>query len=90
MVDHQFVLHVPKDQRDAAIAHLRQQGIGCAVYYPVPFHRQPCFQYLSPDANNFPVSEEASKRSLALPIFQGLTEAEQIDVVGALAQFVKQ
>lgn len=86
---HQFVLHVPKDKRDAAIAHLRQQGIGCAVYYPVPFHRQPCFQYLGSDAKDFPVSEDASLRALALPIFQGLTEAEQIDVVGALAKFVK-
>jgi dTDP-4-amino-4,6-dideoxygalactose transaminase len=68
---------------------LRQQGIGCAVYYPVPFHRQPCFQYLGSDAKDFPVSEDASLRALALPIFQGLTEAEQIDVVGALAKFVK-
>ena len=29
-----------------------------------------------------------SRRSLALPIFQGLTEAEQVDVVGALKHFV--
>jgi len=86
---HQFVLHVPKDDRDNAIAHLRQQGIGCAVYYPVPFHRQPCFRYLGYDSADFPVAEDASQRALALPIFQGLTEAEQIDVVGALARFVK-
>jgi dTDP-4-amino-4,6-dideoxygalactose transaminase len=86
---HQFVLHVPKDERDKAIAHLRQQGIGCAVYYPVPFHRQPCFAYLGCDGKDFPVSEEASLRSLALPIFQGLTEAEQIDVVGTLSRFVR-
>lgn len=87
---HQFVTHVPQEQRDPAIAHLRQQGIGCAVYYPVPFHRQPCFEYLGCDGKDFPVSEEASRTALALPIFQGLTQAEQIDVVGALAKFVKQ
>ncbi|HEB51919.1 MAG TPA: DegT/DnrJ/EryC1/StrS family aminotransferase [bacterium] len=86
---HQFVLHVPEDQRDAAIQHLRGQGIGCAVYYPVPFHRQPCFAYLDCDEQDFPVAEDASRRALALPIFQGLTEAEQIDVVGALAKFVR-
>lgn len=86
---HQFVLHVPAEQRDDAIQHLRQQGIGCAVYYPVPFHRQPCFEYLGCDASEFPVADEASRRALALPIFQGLTEAEQIDVVGALAKFVR-
>ena len=84
------MLHVPQAQRDPAIAHLRQQGIGCAVYYPVPFHRQPCFEYLGYDGKDFPVSEDASRTALALPIFQGLTQAEQIDVVGALAKFVKQ
>lgn len=86
---HQFVLRVPKEQRDAAIAHLRAQGIGCAVYYPIPFHRQPCFAYLGADAKDFPVAEQAAAEALALPIFQGLTEAEQIDVVGALAKFVR-
>ncbi len=86
---HQFVMRVPKAQRDPAIAHLRQQGIGCAVYYPIPFHRQPCFTYLGANAKDFPVAEQAAAEALALPIFQGLTEAEQIDVVGALAQFAR-
>ena len=53
------------------------------------FHRQPCFTYLGCDAKAFPVADEASRRSLALPIFQGLTEAEQVEVVGALKHFVK-
>ena len=86
---HQFVVRVPADRRDAAITHLRQQGIGCAVYYPVPFHRQPCFAYLQADQNAFPVADQAAREALALPIFQGLTEGEQIDVVGALANFVR-
>ena len=86
---HQFVLRLPASKRDAAIAHLRKQGIGCAVYYPIPFHRQPCFQYLGADAKDFPVAEQASATALALPIFQGLTEGEQIDVVGALAKYAR-
>jgi dTDP-4-amino-4,6-dideoxygalactose transaminase len=86
---HQFVLRVPRAQRDAAIVHLRGQGIGCAVYYPIPFHRQPCFAYLGAAATDFPVAEQAAAEALALPIFQGLTEAEQIDVVGALAKFAR-
>jgi dTDP-4-amino-4,6-dideoxygalactose transaminase len=86
---HQFVLRVPAARRDAAIAHLRAQGIGCAVYYPIPFHRQPCFAYLGADAKHFPVAEQAAAEALALPIFQGLTEGEQIDVVGALAKFAR-
>lgn len=86
---HQFVLRVPAAQRDGAITHLRQQGIGCAVYYPIPFHRQPCFAHLGGDPKDFPVAEQAAAEALALPIFQGLTEGEQIDVVGALAKFAR-
>jgi dTDP-4-amino-4,6-dideoxygalactose transaminase len=86
---HQFVLRVPAAQRDGAIAHLRAQGIGCAVYYPIPFHRQPCFQHLGADPKGFPVADQAAAEALALPIFQGLTEGEQIDVVGALAKFAR-
>ena len=86
---HQFVLHVPAEQRDPAIAHLRRQGIGCAVHHPLPLHEQPCFAYLGADPDAFPVADDAARRALALPIFQGLTEGEQIDVVGALANFVK-
>jgi dTDP-4-amino-4,6-dideoxygalactose transaminase len=83
------VLRVPKARRDAAIAHLRGQGIGCAVYYPIPFHRQPCFQYLGANGEGLPGRRAGRSQALALPIFQGLTEGEQIDVVGALAKFVR-
>lgn len=86
---HQFVTRLPAAKRDLAIAHLRQQGIGCAVYYPIPFHRQPCFAYLATDQTQFPVADAAAAEALALPIFQGLAEGEQIDVVGALAKFAR-
>jgi len=40
-VYHQFVIRVP--EREVVRAHLASRGIGTEVYYPVPFHRQPCF-----------------------------------------------
>lgn len=86
---HQFVLRLPAEQRDPLLQHLRSQGIGSAVYYPIPFHLQPCFAYLGGKAGDFPVAERAAASSLALPIFQGLTEGEQIEVVGAIAKFLR-
>jgi dTDP-4-amino-4,6-dideoxygalactose transaminase len=86
---HQFVVRVPAPQRDPLITHLRSRGIGCGVYYPVPFHLQPCFQPLGGVVGDCPVAEQAAATCLALPIFQGLTEAEQIEVVGAIAAFAR-
>ncbi|MGE3171478.1 MAG: DegT/DnrJ/EryC1/StrS family aminotransferase [Planctomycetota bacterium] len=86
---HQFVLRVPQDRRDPLLAHLREQGIGSAVYYPIPFHLQPCFRELGGKRGDHPVAEAAAATALALPIFQGLTEGEQMDVVGAIAKFAR-
>ena len=87
---HQFVIRVPQEDRDPLIAHLRERGVACAIYYPIPFHRQPCFEYLGGKDGDCPVAEEAARTTLALPIFQGLTEGEQMEVAAALASYKKE
>jgi dTDP-4-amino-4,6-dideoxygalactose transaminase len=81
----QYVVRVSR--RDELRAFLSERGIGAAVYYPLPLHLQPCFQYLGYGEGDFPVAEEASREVLALPIFPELTEREQEDVVGAVEEF---
>src|SRR5262249_61761256 len=86
---HQFVIGVPAAARDPLLAHMRAHGVGCAVYYPIPFHLQPCFRALGGVPGDHPVAEQAAATSLALPVFQGLTEGEQIEVVGTIAEFAR-
>ncbi len=81
----QFVVRVSK--RDALREYLKEKGIGSEVYYPVPFHLQDCFQSLGHKAGDFPEAEKAANDTLALPVFPGLTQAQQENVVKQITTF---
>ena len=83
---HQYVVRIDAGRRDAVLAGLRERQVGAMIYYPRPFHLQPCFRDLGYQEGDFPRSEVAAQQALALPIFPGLTEVEQSEVVGALAE----
>ncbi|MCG6948880.1 MAG: DegT/DnrJ/EryC1/StrS family aminotransferase [Acidobacteria bacterium] len=81
----QYVIRAPR--RDELRAFLAELGIGAAVYYPLPLHLQPCFEFLGYGEGDFPVAEQASREVLALPIFPELMEEEQEQVVRAIEEF---
>ncbi len=85
-VFHQYTLAVGP-ARDAILADLRAVGIGADVYYPVPVHRQAYIQERGLYAE-LPVTDAAAATTLALPIFPGLTKAEQDEVIGAVRDVV--
>jgi dTDP-4-amino-4,6-dideoxygalactose transaminase len=83
---HQFVVRT--DKRDALKRRLEECGVGTEIYYPVPFHLQPCFVNLGYHPGDFPHAEDAASRGLALPIYPGLTPEQQEYVVEAIANFM--
>ncbi len=80
----QYVVRVP--DRDAVKAHLESRQVGCAIYYPVPFHEQACFAYLGYRAGRFPHAERAARETLALPIYGELAADQQRYVVSVIAE----
>ncbi len=81
----QFCIRVKGGRRDEVKASLHQQQVGCAIYYPIPLHLQPCFQHLGYEAGALPESERAAQETLALPIFAELTAQQQERVVQAIS-----
>ena len=73
------------DLRDRVRQHLRDSGVICMVYYPIPLHQQPVYQGLEPAAP-LPNAEQASQQVLSLPMFPELGAEQQASVVSALKE----
>jgi dTDP-4-amino-4,6-dideoxygalactose transaminase len=82
---HQYVIRAQR--RDELRKFLVERKIGSEIYYPLPLHLQPVFSYLGLKAGDMPVSEQAAREVLALPMFPELTEAEIGWVVENIADF---
>ena len=85
---HQYVIRV-KSKRDELMSYLEGKGLSVRVYYPLSLHLQPCFEYLGYHEGDFPVSEELTREVLALPIYPGLTEEEQSEIVDGIKEFFR-
>lgn len=85
-VYNQYVVRVPN--RDELFSHLREKGIGCEIYYPVPMHMQKCFKGLGYNKGDFPEAERTSKEVIALPIYPELTDEMKNYVVRNILEFL--
>jgi dTDP-4-amino-4,6-dideoxygalactose transaminase len=78
-VYHMYVVRTP--DRDRVASALGEAGIGCAAYYATPLHLQPVFRSLGYREGSLPQTEEAARENLALPLWAGIGEGEQRQVV---------
>ena len=81
----QFIIRCT--QRDELRVFLQANGIGCEIYYPVPFQKQDCFSYLGYHEDDFPASNQAADQTLALPIYPELTTEQMKYVVDTIKLF---
>jgi UDP-2-acetamido-2-deoxy-ribo-hexuluronate aminotransferase len=82
----QFTLEV--DNRDKAIAHLKEAGIPTSVHYPMPIHMQPFYKGAY-EGLDLPHTVAAAKRVLSVPFHPYLLKEEQDRVINALLGTLK-
>ena len=75
-VYHQYVVRITREfpmKRAEFMAYLSDRGIGTAVHYPIPIHRQPVYLEQQPSVS-CPVAEQLCDEVLSLPVHPLVTE----------------
>jgi dTDP-4-amino-4,6-dideoxygalactose transaminase len=85
-----YVYSLLAERRDELRAYLRSRGVDTHVYYPLPLPRQPAFERYAPPGSRWPHAESASRRTLALPIYPHLTDAQVEYIADAVCDFAHQ
>jgi dTDP-4-amino-4,6-dideoxygalactose transaminase len=75
---------VRSQERDRLAASLTDAEIGFAVYYQPPLHLQPALRHLGYADGDLPETERAARENLCLPLWAGITEQQQVEVVSVL------
>jgi len=82
-VYHQYTVRIAHD-RDRFQRELQEAGIGTAVHYPIPVHRQPLYEELGYGEVSLPLSEAAAEQVLSLPVHPALSDADLDRIVDAV------
>lgn len=79
---HQYTVRVDGGRdRDAAVKQLNDNGVGTGIFYPVPAYRQTPLIELGFGNVSLPVTEQAVKEVISLPVHPQLTQADLEKIV---------
>ncbi len=77
-VYHLYIIRTKERRRIQSV--LKERGVASAIYYPLPLHLTELFLGFGYQNGDFPISEQASEETLALPLFPEMSP-EQLDMV---------
>lgn len=82
-----YVYSLLAERRDELHQHLAARGVDSHVYYPSPLPRQPAFEAFARPGQEWPHAEQASRRTLAIPVYPHLTDAQVEHIADAVCEF---
>ena len=86
-VYHQYTIRITPEyglSRDALVELLGKRGIGSAIYYPIPVHRQHSMRAYGMGELAFPVTEHMADEVLSIPIHPSVTDSDRLVIADAL------
>ena len=82
---HQFVIRL--EERNELMKYLDERGIGTIIHYPIPPHLSEAYRYLGMGKGSLPVTEHFADTVLSIPLYNGMTDEEQEQIIKALNSF---
>jgi dTDP-4-amino-4,6-dideoxygalactose transaminase len=86
--EHLFVIRHPR--RDLLREKLRERGVGTAVHYPYPCHLQPAYLSYGEGPGSLPITEQACREVLSLPMYPELADEAVERVIEAVCQALEE
>ncbi len=87
-VYHLYVIRTQK--RDALQSFLSERNIATGLHYPVPLHKQKAYATTKLYKGSLLISERVAQEILSLPMYPGITEEQQQQVVRNIREFTDQ
>lgn len=88
-VFHQYTIRVLDGRRDELAAHLKENGVGYGIYYPVPIHRQTYYVSELGYDDDLPEAERAAEEVLSLPVHPALEREDLERIVRTVNEFTE-
>jgi dTDP-4-amino-4,6-dideoxygalactose transaminase len=80
-VQHVYHLYaIQTSQRDSLQAFLKKKGIDTLIHYPIPIPLQKAYQEMGYRKEDFPLTDQWSRKILSLPFFPEMKESEMEEV----------
>jgi UDP-4-amino-4,6-dideoxy-N-acetyl-beta-L-altrosamine transaminase len=88
---HLYVIRLQLDKMSKThrqvFEEMRQAGIGVNLHY-IPVHTQPYYQKLGFNWGDYPQAEQYYREAISLPLYYGLTQEEQDQVVAVIEEII--
>ncbi|VXB13456.1 Pleiotropic regulatory protein [Flavobacterium sp. 9AF] len=87
-VFHQYVVRLTNGKRDALLTHLQSKQIPCAIYYPIPLHKQKAYADARYNESDFPITNQLCEEVFALPMHTELDDEQIKFITDAVLEFI--
>lgn len=87
-VFHQYVIRITNGKRDGLLKHLQRKNIPCAIYYPIPLHKQKAYLDERYKETDFAVTNQLCDEVIALPMHTELDDEQIKFITDSVLEFV--